>query len=450
MSKFSPYTRLLIVAVALGTSAAGAQTTVTFTDDTFDDSDWTAEMIVNEAGNSAEFTAEQDAPGGNPGAFRRIQHVGRAGSSPREIHVAHLRVGAIYDPQVDGRITGVSYSYDLKNLETRTIWDSRFYFLIFQNDTYYRSALDRIATLDWVPFGRTALDARDFTRISETGPRRPDFSGNGPPLHFGFDSVSRFPSGSHDDSRNSGIDNWSVTIVPEGAPSCEIVPRNTYLPTHMFEFHLSNPPRHPPHLAAVVVTFGGVPPSGSVEISLTATKAAFLDDSETQILSALTLNTDNDGRAGFKHPPPSAEPFDRTDFEAGGSIDGVPFSCRGSVVSGMGALTALLQGAHLPRAMAPLRRLWNDVLAHGAAGRDAADLSPEETVRILLDDPELRRRLLEVVRKYPPLLQGIAITKAVSSRQASLDKIDSVLIIGTSKGTWIPSCGKPSARYESI
>ena len=63
MSKFSPYTRLLIVAVALGASAAGAQTTVTFTDDTFDDSNWTAEMVVNEAGSSAEFTAKQDARG---------------------------------------------------------------------------------------------------------------------------------------------------------------------------------------------------------------------------------------------------------------------------------------------------------------------------------------------------------------------------------------------------
>ena len=423
-----------LAAILVVTGLNAPAQTVTFSDEEFDDSDWTAEMIVNEAGSSAEFTAEQDTSGGNPGAFRRIHHVGQAGSSPREIHVAHLRVGAIYDPQADGRITGVSHSYDLKNLESRTIWDSRYYLLIFQNDTYYRSPRDRISTLDWTPFGRSGLDARDFTRVAGDGPRRPNFSDSAPPLGFGFASVSEFSGGgespglgNRDDSRNSGIDNWSVTIVPEGAPNCEIVPRNTYLPTHVFENHLSNPARHLPHPAGVVVTFGGVPPSESVEISLTATKAAFLDDSGTPTLSALTLHTDNNGRAAFEHVPPSAEPFDRTDFEAGGSVDGVPFSCRGSVVSGLGALTALLRAAHLPRSIAPLRRLWNDVLARAAPGRDAADLSSEETVRILSDDPELRQRLLEIVEKYPPLLQGIAIARAVRSHRVALNRIDSVL-----------------------
>ena len=301
--------------------------------------------------------------------------------------------------------------------------------MIFQNDTYYRSPRDRISILDWTPFGRSGLDARDFTRVAGDGPRRPNFSDNAPPLGFGFASVSEFPGSGYsgDDSRNSGIDNWEVTIVPEGAPSCEIVPRNTYLPTHVFENHLSNPARHLPHPARVVVTFGGVPPSESVEITLTATKAAFLDDSGTPSLRTLTLRTDNNGRAAFEHVPPSAEPFDRTDFEAGGSVDGVPFGCRGSVVSGLGALTAFLRAAHLPRSMAPLRRLWNDVLARAAPGRDAADLSPEQTVRILLDDPELRRRLVENTKKYSPLLQGIAIARAVSSNPRALSRIDAVL-----------------------
>ena len=343
------------------------------------DSDWTAEIIVNEVGSSAKFEARQDPNRGNPGAFRRITHEGETSSSRVEIHVAHLRGGAVYDPPESGRISSIGYSYDLKNLESRTAWDSTYYLLIFQNNTYYRSPRDRISRLDWTPFGRSGLERGDFTRVAGDGPRRPIFSDNAPPLQFGFASVSNFPAsggevspglGGGDDSRNSGIDNWSVTIVPEGAPTCEILPRNTYLPAHVFEYHLSNPARHLPHPARVVVTLNGAPPSTSIEISLLATKPAFLDGEGIPTLTTLTLQTDTNGQAAFEFVPPSAEPFDRTDFEAAGSLDGASFSCRGSVVSGLGALTILLREAHLARSMAPLRRLWHDVLARGAEGRD--------------------------------------------------------------------------------
>ena len=266
-----------VVAMLALAGLNGAAQTVTFSDQDFNDSDWTAEIIVNEVGSSAKFEARQDPNRGNPGAFRRITHEGETSSSRVEIHVAHLRGGAVYDPPESGRISSIGYSYDLKNLESRTAWDSTYYLLIFQNNTYYRSPRDRISRLDWTPFGRSGLERGDFTRVAGDGPRRPIFSDNAPPLQFGFASVSNFPAsggevspglGGGDDSRNSGIDNWSVTIVPEGAPTCEILPRNTYLPTHVFEYHLSNPARHLPHPARVVVTLNGAPPSTSIEISL--------------------------------------------------------------------------------------------------------------------------------------------------------------------------------------
>ena len=260
----------LAAILAVSALNAAAQT-VTFSDEEFDDSDWTAEMIVNEAGSSAEFTAEQDTSGGNPGAFRRIHHVGQAGSSPREMHVAHLRVGAIYDPQTDGRITGVSYSYDLKNLESRTIWDSRYYLLIFQNDTYYRSPRDRTSTLDWTSFDRSGLDARDFTRVAGDGPRRPNFSENAPPLEFGFASVSEFPGsssespglGDRDDSRNSGIDNWSVAVSTAAPiPTDLTVISDSPLPAGMigrpYAEALAAVGGAPPYTWSVVL--GGLPP----------------------------------------------------------------------------------------------------------------------------------------------------------------------------------------------
>ena len=188
--KFSPYTRLLIVAAALGAPVAGAQTAATFTDDTFNDPDWTAEMIVNQSGNSGGFTANQQRLRGNPGSFRKVTHEGESDGS---IHVAHLRVGAVYDPQVKGSIASISHSYDLINLESQSTFDSGYHLLIFQNDTYYRSARDRIATRNWRSFGRSGLSARDFTRVVGSGPRQPDYSDSASPLQFGFiSSASQF------------------------------------------------------------------------------------------------------------------------------------------------------------------------------------------------------------------------------------------------------------------
>ena len=425
------------IAILALTGLKGAAQAVTFSDQDFNDSDWPAEIIFNESGTSAMFEAKQDPNRGNPGAFRRIKHEGDTRSAAVEIHVAHLRGDAVYDPSESGRITSIAHSYDLKNLESRTVWDSTYYLLIFQNDTYYRSPRDRISRLDWTSFGRSGLEPRDFTRIAGDGPRRPNFSDSAAPLQFGFASVSRFPGsggdvspglgGDGDDSRNSGIDNWSVTIVPEGVPTCEILPRNTYLPTHVFENHLSNPARHLPHPARVAVTLNGAPPSQSTAISLLATKPAFLDGSGNPTLTNLTLQTDTNGQAAFEFVPPSAEAFDQTDFEAAGSLDGASFSCRGSVVSGLGALTILLRAAHLPRSIAPLRRLWNDVLAGAAEGRASESESSNETVRRLLGDAELRGQLIENLKKYPPLLQGIAIARAVASHEGALDRVAAVL-----------------------
>ena len=183
-----------VVAMLALAGLNGAAQTVTFSGQDFNDSDWTAEIIVNEAGSSAKFEARQDPNRGNPGAFRRIKHEGETRSTRVEIHVAHLRGDAVYNPSESGRITSIDHSYDLKNLESLPVFDSTYYLLIFQNNTYYRSPRDRISRLDWTPFGRSGLEARDFTRVAGNGPRRPNFSDKVPPLQFGFASVSNFPA----------------------------------------------------------------------------------------------------------------------------------------------------------------------------------------------------------------------------------------------------------------
>ena len=230
--------------------------TVSFSDDDFTNSDWTATVIIDET-DSAKITARQALIDGNPGAFRRVIHVGDTGSVAREIYVAHLQVGATYDPQTQGPISSISYSYDLKNLESRTVWASEYHLLIFQNDTYYRSGLDRVSRLEWRSFGRSGLAPRDFIRLVGDGPRRVNFSANAPLLQFGFASVSEFPvqSGPNEDvritedSRNSGVDNWSLVI--SAAPPVELtVTSDSPLPAGM----VGQP------YAETLSAMGGVPP----------------------------------------------------------------------------------------------------------------------------------------------------------------------------------------------
>ena len=182
-----------IVAILALTGLNGAAQTVTFSDEEFNDPNWTATVIIDET-RSAQITAQQDPNGGNPGAFRRIKHAGETRQNRAEIHVAHLHREAVYDPPESGRISSIGYSYDLKNLESRTIWDSTYYLVIFQNNTYYRSPRDRISRRDWTPFSRSGLETRNFTPVAGDGPRRPNFSDNAPPLQFGFASVSEFPA----------------------------------------------------------------------------------------------------------------------------------------------------------------------------------------------------------------------------------------------------------------
>ena len=248
----------VVAMLAFGGFNAPAQT-VMFSDQDFNDSDWTAELIVNEVGGSAKVQAMQDPRGGNPGAFRRIKHEGETKSSRVEIHVAHLRGGAVYNASESGGISSIAYSYDLKNLESRTVWHSTYYLLIFQNNSYYRSPRDRISKREWTPFDRSSLGARDFTRVAGDGPRRPNFSENAPPLQFGFASVSDFPAsggevspglgGDGDDSRNSGIDNWSV-VVSAAARTALTVTSDSALPAGM----VGQP------YAEALSAVGGVPP----------------------------------------------------------------------------------------------------------------------------------------------------------------------------------------------
>ena len=193
---------------------------VTFTDGDF--ADWTATEIFNTLTESAGFTAQREPTGGNLGAYWRTTHTlnGIGG-----LGVAHEFAGAVYDPSTQGPIAAIDFSYDLINLNNVAVVAYRL--MILQEGTYYNTQNDIIPrATSWMSFSHTALAAGDFFRFVGEGPLRPDFSAHGAPIQLGIITANSNPQ-VHRGTRNHGVDNFSVTIIPEGVPVIRVTPKNT-------------------------------------------------------------------------------------------------------------------------------------------------------------------------------------------------------------------------------
>ena len=193
---------------------------VTFADGDF--AAWTATEIFNDLTESAGFTAQREPTGGNPGAYRRTTHTlnGIGG-----LGVAHEFAGAVYDPSTQGPIAAIDFSYDLINLNNVAVVAYRL--MILQEGTYYNTQNDVIPRdTGWSSFSHTALAAEDFFRFVGEGPLRPDFSANGALIQLGIITANSNPQ-VHHGTRNHGVDNFSVTIIPLGVPVIRVTPRNT-------------------------------------------------------------------------------------------------------------------------------------------------------------------------------------------------------------------------------
>jgi hypothetical protein len=127
-----------------------------------------------------------------------------------------LRAGAVHDPSVDGAITSVNFSYDLFHFNPPPSQAVAFGLLVLQNGTYYKSTDDLAFDAAWIGFSRVGVTALDLDKISGPAGDHPDFSAAGSPLQFGY--FSRNTSDAASLHREGGIDNWSVTTLPE--PTC--------------------------------------------------------------------------------------------------------------------------------------------------------------------------------------------------------------------------------------
>lgn len=179
-----------------------------YLDGTLNDADWSAAKIIDTTvGQGAIFTVGMVASGGNPDAYRRVTHTYDTG----DIFVAHLRGGAVYNPATQAPNCTIAYSYDVIHFNPPPSQAVAYSLLLYQNGSYYWRPEDDVYDEVWTCFGHQS-GASDFVLLSGAGPVHPDFSSGGGPIQFGYVSANESTSGLL--FRDSGLDNWQVTIVP--------------------------------------------------------------------------------------------------------------------------------------------------------------------------------------------------------------------------------------------
>ncbi len=217
---------LLVVLGHPQPSTVAQATPVIVLDGTFDSADWSIFRVKSVGGTS--HAVQQATAGGNPDAFRSMTHT-LPPVPPgvlAEIIVTHLYLGSSYDPGLQGAIDHINYGEDGKMLSLP--WPdaaaiSRL--ALVQDDRLFLSNdfLDFIGNTSWQSNALANLTVSDFAADGGSGDR-PDFSASGNDIKFGYTRSNTrsaiLPPVPPDQDLvlEHGIDNWTVTIFPEGAP----------------------------------------------------------------------------------------------------------------------------------------------------------------------------------------------------------------------------------------
>lgn len=214
------YTSLnaLVCALLIWGIPTVASADATFSDGTFNDSDWGFSVNSNFTGNDA--VAVQILSGGNPGLYRlNTAHlVGPGSSSQSNLEQVNEQLSFQYDPSTQGAITSIDLSIDDIFLGNLTAGVD---FALFQNGHVYFYEDSSAFTIPdpgptWLTSTVLSATATDFHPEGSGPPPPVDFSTTGAPIQFGY-LVSNATAFNLDYSDAIGIDNLSVTVhtVPE-------------------------------------------------------------------------------------------------------------------------------------------------------------------------------------------------------------------------------------------
>lgn len=180
--------------------------TVTFSDANFADVDWSVPYEVLE--NGATHTANRVETGGNPGAFRQMNHtfIGLG-----HILVFHQYNDGSYNPSTQGPIDSLDYSEDrIYHDPLAPGYSIGAKAGIVQNGVVYLTEPLNVYNSTWETRSLTGLTADDFVD-EESRSLHPDFSSSGGEILFGYVRANT-NTGGNPYSRDHGIDNWVVVI----------------------------------------------------------------------------------------------------------------------------------------------------------------------------------------------------------------------------------------------
>ena len=188
---------------------------VVISDTEFVTTDWAEQIVFNAQPVLPVFSVGRSATGGNPDAYRTIQHVY---TGPGSMAVGHRFTKTSYDPSTQGAIATVDYNLDtlfVSQMGLSLPGAVGFSSAIFQNNSWYSTTLGTILPPFgvWNSFSNIGVAASDFNLLLGSGPAQPDFSGTGAVIQFGFMSSNGSASGGQN-TVTSGADNFSVTINP--------------------------------------------------------------------------------------------------------------------------------------------------------------------------------------------------------------------------------------------
>ncbi len=208
--------------VAIVALAGAAQAATIFSDGIFNNSDWTLTTFNNATGVGSTASAFQVLTGGNPNEFREIQHqllVSNPGNGA--IFTFHMNNNDFYTPSSQGAISYIDYSEDDINFVNQAGNGQGSGLAIYQNGKFYRQQTPTLVMpyasySTWTNNSASGLLATSFAEVTPAGVLNlasyPDFSATGTIMQFGF---QRGNSGNGSYNTDTGIDNWSVKIVPE-------------------------------------------------------------------------------------------------------------------------------------------------------------------------------------------------------------------------------------------
>jgi hypothetical protein len=210
------------MAISATLSAAGSAHATTFTDSTFNYSDYSSNPFTQDytSGTGTTLTSGQTANGGNPGAaYESVAHIGVNGS----VLATAVNSSFVYNPGTTGAIGTINALLDRYAGGSIAIGSYTLRILVVQDNKLYEaiSSFPGDNGNVWHTLSTTGITANDFGLFSQSDlagadfTSHPDFSGD--PITLGFAMYRAGTTFEYDTTLRADNFSLEISAVPEPA-----------------------------------------------------------------------------------------------------------------------------------------------------------------------------------------------------------------------------------------